>query len=55
MSKDHQQNHPDIKGFLTNLRVEMSLWKKIWLLFRNNAKKIFTLSNCCGHPGEPGC
>ncbi len=29
--------------------------KKAWLLFRNNAKKVATLSTCCGNHGEPGC
>jgi hypothetical protein len=33
----------------------MPLSKKMWLFFRNNLKKILTLSRCCGHHGEPGC
>lgn len=34
---------------------EGSLIEKLALTFRNNTKKVATLSNCCGHPGEPGC
>ena len=52
---DRQHHSPSSRAFLTNLEVNMPLPKKIWLIFRNNMKKIITLSNCCGHPGEPGC
>ena len=54
---DHGHRHfrPSLRAFLSNLDVEMPLKRKLWLLFRNNAKKILTLSSCCGHPGEPGC
>jgi hypothetical protein len=55
----HEHSHRNHKSrmsmFLTNLHVEMPLSRKIWLLFRNNMKKILTLSSCCGHHGEPGC
>jgi len=51
----NEHKHPDFRAFLTNLHVDMPLWKKIWLLIRNNGKKILTMSSCCGHPGEPGC
>jgi hypothetical protein len=51
----HGRRRPDFGMFLTNLHVDMPLPKKIWLLFRNNMKKIITLSSCCGHHGEPGC
>jgi hypothetical protein len=51
---DHN-HHPDARTFLTNLRVDMGLSRKIWLFFRNNMKKILTASTCCGHPGQPGC
>jgi len=58
-SHDHDHPHHHLKArmsmFLTNLHVEMPLSRKIWLLFRNNMKKILTLSSCCGHHGEPGC
>ncbi|SPD75861.1 hypothetical protein PITCH_A760071 [uncultured Desulfobacterium sp.] len=52
---DRQHPRPSARAFLTNLEVTMPLRKKIWLIFRNNMKKIITLSDCCGHPGEPGC
>jgi hypothetical protein len=29
--------------------------EKIRKTLANNAKKLVTLSECCGHPGEPGC
>lgn len=55
----HDHNHgdhkPSVNKFLTNLHVDMPLYKKVWLIFRNNMKKIITFNNCCGHPGEPGC
>jgi len=51
----HNHKHPDVRAFLTNLHADMPLTKKIWLILRNNFKKIVTMSNCCGHPGEPGC
>jgi hypothetical protein len=49
------RSQPNAKSFLTNLKVSMPMKKKIWLIIRNSAIKIFTLKNCCGHPGEPGC
>lgn len=54
---DHGHKHPrpGIGMFLTNLHADMPLAKKIRLLFRNNLKKILTLSTCCGHHGKPGC
>ena len=48
-------NRPSITSFLTNLRAPMPLGRKIRLLLRNNWIKIRRRSNCCGHPGEPGC
>jgi len=52
----HDHDHrPNVRAFLTNLHVDMPLSRKIWLLFRNNMKKILTFSSCCGHYGEPGC
>jgi len=46
---------PSMKSFLTNMSVPMPLHRKIYLLFRNNAIKIWRRSSCCGHHGEPGC
>jgi hypothetical protein len=51
----HDKHRPSAHAFLTNLRVDMPLFRKIWLLLRNNIKKILTARPCCGHPGEPGC
>ncbi|MBI4302109.1 MAG: hypothetical protein HY664_05850 [Chloroflexi bacterium] len=42
-------------AFFTNLRQPMPWPTKIRLLIANNWRKIRTGSDCCGHPGEPGC
>jgi hypothetical protein len=42
-------------NFLTNLDAPVSLPRKLYLLTRNLGKRAVTMSNCCGHPGEPGC
>ncbi|NLT21689.1 MAG: hypothetical protein GXX82_01435 [Syntrophorhabdus sp.] len=52
---DHDHGRPSARAFLTNLHADMPLWRKVWLLLRNNTKKIITMRGCCGHPGEPGC
>ena len=31
------------------------LLTKVGMVFKNNTKKVVTLSSCCGHHGEPGC
>lgn len=45
----------DGPAFIANMRQPMPLGRKIWLTFRNTARKLFRLKTCCGHPGEPGC
>ena len=50
-----KKKQPSAKAFFTNLSGEEPLGKKLSLLLRNNAKKIVTRKNCCGHHGEPGC
>ena len=42
-------------AFLTNLRVDMPLSKKLCFIFKNQWIKIKNLQSCCDHPGEPGC
>lgn len=46
---------PSPSAFQRNLRADMPLGRKLGLIIRNTAKKIRTGSDCCGHPGEPGC
>jgi len=46
---------PSLRSALTNLKAPMPLGRKIQRLFANNWTKVRTRSNCCGHPGEPGC
>jgi hypothetical protein len=50
-----QEPKPSAKAFRENLKAGMPLGRKLWLICRNNLKKLFTASSCCGHPGEPGC
>ncbi len=50
-----KNRRPGAKAVIENLKISMPLRKKIYLFIRNNAYKIITLRNCCGHPGEPGC
>jgi hypothetical protein len=54
MTSDRQPK-PSARAFRENLRTEMPFGRKAWLFCRNNLKKLFTMSSCCGHPGEPGC
>jgi hypothetical protein len=51
----HQHEKPSVRAVLTNLHVPMPWWKKVWLIVRNGSRRILTMSDCCGHPGEPGC
>jgi hypothetical protein len=46
---------PNAKAVIENMKSQMSLNRKIWLIIKNSAIKIGKLQNCCGHPGEPGC
>jgi hypothetical protein len=47
---------PSFRAFLQNFdEYEAPLGKKIRKALANNLKKLTTLSDCCGHPGEPGC
>jgi hypothetical protein len=54
---DHsdRRQRPRIRDFFTNLSGPLPLKEKIALLLRNNAIKIRSRQDCCGHPGEPGC
>jgi hypothetical protein len=51
----HERRKPSMRAIFTNMHVPMPLWKKLWLVARNGARRIVLLQNCCGHPGEPGC
>jgi hypothetical protein len=46
---------PGLRAFFTNMSVPMPLYRKLYLVFRNNYIKISRGQSCCGHPGEPGC
>jgi ribosomal protein L39E len=34
---------------------DLPFFGKLRVAARNNWIKVRTRSNCCGHPGEPGC
>ncbi|MBI5101137.1 MAG: hypothetical protein HZB33_04810 [Nitrospirae bacterium] len=55
MTERHNHKRPGLKDFFTNLSGPMPLKDKIRLFIKNNAIKIKTGKECCGHPGEPGC
>jgi hypothetical protein len=47
---------PSLRDLLRNFDdYDAPLDTKVRKAFLNNAKKVVTLSECCGHPGEPGC
>lgn len=47
---------PNFRDFLKNFdEYDASVDKKIRKALTNNLKKLTTLSDCCGHHGEPGC
>jgi hypothetical protein len=47
---------PSLRALIANFRdYDAPLATKIRLAWRNTAIKLRQHSNCCGHPGEPGC
>lgn len=54
MCQEHQ-TRPSARAFMRNLQGPQPWNQKILLLLRNNWKKLTTLQDCCGRPGEPGC
>jgi hypothetical protein len=40
-------------AFLTNLRLDMPLSKKVLLIIKNQCLKIKIFETCCQQPGEP--
>ena len=47
---------PSLSALIANLRdYDAPLATKLRLALRNTAIKVRQRSNCCGHPGEPGC
>ena len=48
-------NMPSLKAYFTNMSAPMPLYRKLFLVLKNSAIRIFKRQNCCGHPGEPGC
>jgi len=50
------QEQPSAAAYLANLKQPMPLGKKLRLLARNAARRLFPRpATCCGHAGEPGC
>ncbi|HEY33509.1 MAG TPA: hypothetical protein G4O10_10455 [Dehalococcoidia bacterium] len=46
---------PRARAIFTNMSVPMPLYRKLYLVLRNNLIKVWKRQGCCGHPGEPGC
>jgi hypothetical protein len=46
---------PSPRDFIANLRAPMPWRQKLRLALKNHLRKLLTVRNCCGHPGEPGC
>ncbi len=47
---------PRLRDFFKNFDTyDGSVEKKVSKAVTNNLKKLVTLSDCCGHRGEPGC
>ncbi len=60
MSEPQSHNHehapqPSWRDFVTNWNQPLPFFTKVRMLLRNMGRRIITGSNCCGHPGEPGC
>lgn len=46
---------PSMRAYFKNFGVPMPLTTKLRLVFRNSFYKLVHRTDCCGHPGEPGC
>jgi hypothetical protein len=47
---------PSLSALVTNWRnCDAPFFTKLKLFVQNSMIKIRQRSNCCGHPGEPGC
>ena len=47
---------PSLRALIANFReYDAPLTTKIRMALRNTGIKIRQRSDCCGHPGEPGC
>jgi hypothetical protein len=47
---------PSFRDFFKNFdEYDAPVDKKLRKAVTNNLKKLTTLSDCCGHHGEPGC
>jgi hypothetical protein len=46
---------PSLRSVFSNMGAPMPLGRKLERIVVNNWTKIRTMSNCCGHAGEPGC
>jgi len=45
-----------LRTVITNWqRNDLSFGQKLRMQLRNSWTRVRTLSNCCGHEGEPGC
>jgi len=50
-----EDKQPNLRDIFSNLKKSMPMTRKLWLVMRNNLRKVVRLNNCCGNHGEPGC
>lgn len=52
----HHHERPSLRALFNNFRTyDAPFHQKLGMALRNTLIKIRTHSDCCGHPGEPGC
>jgi hypothetical protein len=55
-SRGEPVSSPSFRALIANFReYDAPLGTKLRLAARNTWIKLRQRSNCCGHPGEPGC
>ncbi len=53
---DANRRRASLRAVFTNWRdYDAPFFTKLRLSLTNSATKLRTLSDCCGHPGQPGC
>ncbi len=47
---------PNTGDYVKNVRdYDAPILKKLDLTVTNSLRRVAAVSECCGHPGEPGC
>jgi hypothetical protein len=51
-----RRKRPSFSALVSNWNdYDAPVYMKAWMAQANFWRKVFTLSNCCGNEGEPGC